>query len=90
MATPILQPSADYAVGPLIDALLEKGDGTTSTVKIVLPGFVSIGTDGQPVDSAAVIAAIGSPDDAAWNLTDPSASLISIAKAIAINTEPPL
>lgn len=88
MATPILQPSADYAVGPLVDALLVQGDGTTRTVKIVLPGFVSIGADGEPVDSAGVIAAIGAPDDAAWNLTDPSASLISIVKALTLNTAP--
>lgn len=42
-------------------------------------------TTGDPVASGAAIAAIGSPDDAAWSGTG-DATVISLLKAIATNT----
>lgn len=50
-----------------------------------LPVYMT-GEDGEPV--AVSTAAIGEPTDAAWNGTDPSASVISLLKAIALNTTP--
>jgi hypothetical protein len=49
--------------------------------------FLSVGSDGEPVDSAAMVTAIGSPDDAAWSGTG-SGTVIAILKAIATNTAP--
>jgi hypothetical protein len=43
-------------------------------------------TGGTPFDFATVF---GSPTDAAWNGTDPSATVISLLKAIAVNTGTP-
>lgn len=40
------------------------------------------------VAGEATATALGTPADAAWNGTDPEASVISLLKAIAINTKP--
>jgi hypothetical protein len=45
---------------------------------------VTVGGATLTVDGAAAISVIGSPTDAAWNGTDPGATLISVAKKIAI------
>lgn len=80
-----VQWSADYAVGPIVDAVEVLGDGTTRTVKVVLPGVILLGTDGDPVDSGAMAAAIGNPDDAAYTGTG-DGTVISILKGIFANT----
>lgn len=51
---------------------------------------VMVDTTGQAIDNgtADMTAAIGDPTDAAWNGTDPSATVISLLKAIALNTAP--
>lgn len=40
-------------------------------------------------NAAATATALGTPADAAWNGTDPEATVISLLKAIAINTATP-
>lgn len=40
-------------------------------------------------DAAATATALGTPADAAWNGTDPEATVISLLKAIAVNTATP-
>lgn len=40
------------------------------------------------LDTAAVATALGTPADEPWNGTDPSATVISLLKAIAANTTP--
>lgn len=47
---------------------------------------VAITSGGTEFDFASVF---GSPTDAAWNGTDPSATVISLLKAIAVNTGTP-
>ena len=47
---------------------------------------VAITSGGTEFDFASVF---GSPTDAAWNGTDPSATVISLLKAIAVNTAGP-
>jgi len=51
------------------------------------PDASSPGGGGAQQDTLAAMAtAIGDPDDAAWNGTDPSATVIALLKAIAANT----
>lgn len=78
---PSIQPSADYAVGPIVQAT----DINGVSRPIIAPGFVILAADGSPATTSA---AIGNTDDAAWNGTDPDATVISLLKAIAVNTAP--
>lgn len=70
--------NGDFLVGSRVTL----ADGS----KFLVPATVSVGADGSTVDLSALQAAIGSPTDAPWNGTDPSATLISIAKSISLNT----
>jgi hypothetical protein len=57
-------------------------EGQERRAKLVVP--MPVDSSGDPVDYSA---AIGSPSDAPWNGTDPQASIISLLKAIALNTD---
>ncbi len=50
---------------------------------------VPVKADGTVIENDDLAAAIGSPTDTAWNGTDPSATVISLLKAIAVNTATP-
>jgi len=50
---------------------------------------VPVKADGTVIENDALSTAIGTPADTAWNGTDPSATVISLLKAIALNTATP-
>jgi hypothetical protein len=57
--------------------------GVPSTAEVV----VAVSADGS--GTSDLISRIGDVDDAAWNGTDPNATVISLLKAIATNTAAP-
>lgn len=57
-----------------------------ASAKALIPAVVLVDETGGATNSAT---AIGATDDAAWNGTDPEATVIALLKAIALNTTPP-
>lgn len=58
--------------------------GVDKPTSLVVP----VRANGTVIDPAAMVAAIGDPADEAWNGSDASATVISLLKAIALNTTP--
>ncbi len=78
---PQVLPSASPTVGEIIDAIGPDG----RTIKVVAPGVLLLSGDGSVIDATG-LAAIGATDDPAWNGSDDDATVISLLKAIALNT----
>ena len=63
---------------------LARGGGVRETAKVV----VAVNADGSALAGGDLLASIGAPTDAAWDGVAASATVISLLKAIALNTEP--
>lgn len=72
------------AVFPMTVDSTHEPNGLMAFAQVVM----AVQPDGTPADSTDAISAIGAPGDVAWNGTAPAASVISLLKAIAINTAP--
>jgi hypothetical protein len=72
------------AVFPVTADSTHEPNGLTAFAQVVM----AVQPDGTPADSTDALSAIGAPGDTAWNGTDPAATVISLLKAIAINTAP--
>lgn len=74
----VYRPNVDYTLATQVTSPVSGKTAFVPTVSIADSG-------GTEFDFAAVF---GSPTDAAWNGTDPSATVIALLKAIALNTSP--
>ena len=75
------RPNVDYTVGTQVEVTTSPTNSKTAFIPTIQIGDAT----GAGFDFAATF---GSPDDAAWNGTDPSATMISLLKTIALNGTP--
>lgn len=83
MAAPVVQPAFDGVVGPIIDAV----DINGNAVKVVAPGFVQLGADGEPVTGGGAVTIADGADATQGAIADApyvsgSGTLVSILKGI--------